>query len=147
MKALITKIAVLAIFGVSSSAFISKPGGEGFEIYLNNKVVVQNWGAEIKKVKNLQLSQASANDKLTVKYYHCGKAGNQRTVSIRNAKNQVLRSFRYPDTKSATAMEVPVTEILKLHDQTVNLYYSSSELTAAKLLLTINTGGTLAANK
>ena len=137
MKKIISKITVLSAITFMLSAFLPMPGGEGFEIYLNNKVLVQKFG-NFNQVNNIELSKISTSDKLTVKYYHCGKTGKNRIVSVRDNQNRVLKSFRYPDTTPVSAMEVPIGEILRLKGtNAMNLFYSSSELPAGRTLVTM----------
>ena len=76
-KKLIQATVILAISATTFS-FSSGAGGEGFEIYLNNKVVLQQFGNDMKVVKTLRLDQTNENDELSVRYHHCGKVGKKQ---------------------------------------------------------------------
>ena len=115
-------------------------GGEGFEVYLNNKLVMQSHGESINDVKTLDLKNSSPGDKLTVKYFHCGKIGKNRVVTLKNAANTVIKTFRYPDTQSNSFMEVPLKDI----HVPARLFYSSTELPKERALLVLNPAGTMA---
>ena len=72
MKSIISKTIMLVAIAVTLLSFTSNFGGEGFQISLNGKVVLQQYGKEMDIVKTLQLNSASANDQLTIRYHHCG---------------------------------------------------------------------------
>jgi hypothetical protein len=104
--------------------------------------MLQRFGNDMNAVQSLQLSQLSANDQLTVKYYHCGKAGKNRVITIRDMENKLLKEFRYGDaTTTSVGMAFQVKEILSLKNGnavSLKLYYTSSELPNGRLLVTIN---------
>ena len=68
---------VLFSFSVKTAGTISSYkanlGGEGFEVYLNDKLVLQQYGNDMDKIKNLQLDQSASNGQLAIRYYHCGR--------------------------------------------------------------------------
>jgi len=141
MKSIISKTMALVAICTTLFSFSTKPGGEGFEIYLNNKVVLQQYGGDMNTVKSLQLTQSSPADQLTIKYHHCGKVGKNRIVTIKDNQNKVLKEFRYADAATpVSAMAVNVKDILSLKKGSGNslkLYYSSSELPKGRMLVTI----------
>ncbi len=81
MKSTINKTVSLVAIAATLLSFTSNFGGEGFEISLNGKVVLQQFGKDMAVVKTLQLIAASPNDKLTIRYHHCGNVGKNR-ISI-----------------------------------------------------------------
>ena len=114
-------------------------GGEGFEVYVNNKLVLQQFGKEINTVKTVQLDQTASNGELAIRYFHCGQAGKSRVVTIKDEQNVVLKEWKFGDTKDAsTKLCCNVKDILALpklkSGKKVNLYYSSSELPKGRLL-------------
>lgn len=143
MKSMISKLMMLIAIGISVQSFSPKPGGEGFEIFLNNKVVVQRFGNQINTVNNLQLNPSAVNDKLTIKYHHCGRAGKNRTVTIKDGADNVLKVFRYADANSPVAeMTLPVKDILALKKRNgiYKLFYASTELPDGRMLATLHLG-------
>jgi len=126
-------------------SFTHKPGGEGFQIFLNNKLVLQHYGAPDKTVQSLQLDQTNINDQLTIKYHHCGKIGKNRTIMLKDDQNKILKEWHFADASDATnAMTCKVKDILELEKKagitTINLYYSSSELPTGRLLAAVTSG-------
>ena len=141
MKSIISKAMSLVAIAATLLSFSPKPGGEGFEISLNNKVLIQRFGNEMNNVSSLQLNPASSNDQLIIKYHHCGRVGKNRVITIRDGQNDLLKEFRYADVSTAVgAMSLPVKDILNLkkgNANTLKLYYSSTELPNGRLLTSI----------
>jgi hypothetical protein len=82
-------------------SFSTIHGGEGFEIYLNNKVVLQQFGSNMNNVKTLKLDQAVANDEISVRYHHCGRVGKNRTITIKDEQDKVLKQWKFSDVPDA----------------------------------------------
>ena len=114
-------------------------GGEGFEVYLNNKLVLQQFGKDLNTAKTIKFDQSASNGELAIKYHHCGQAGTSRVVSIRDEQNVVLKQWKFGDTQDAsTKLCCSMKDIFALpklkEGKTVNLYYSSTELPKGRLL-------------
>jgi hypothetical protein len=123
-------------------SFSSGTGGEGFEIYLNNKLLLQQYGSQMDAVKSLQLDQSSYNDQLTIRYHHCGKVGKNRSITIRDGGNKILKEWHFADVAGTdAAMSCKVKDILGLKKGngkiTLNLYYTSSELPKGRMLASV----------
>ena len=135
----------LIILGAAAFSFSVFPGGEGFEISLNDKVIVQRFGNDMNNVQTLQLNSAKANDKLIIKYYHCGRVGKNRVISFKDEQNNVIKEIHFDDVNNpVAAMSLLVKDIMSLKkgNTTLKLYYSSSELPKGRMLVTINTSRT-----
>ena len=131
----------ISAFCAIAFSFSTKPGGEGFEIYLNNKLVMQRFGNEMNKVQTLVLDPAAADAALTIKYHHCGKVGKNRYSTIKNDQDKILKEWRYTDvTYAYGAMDCKVKDIITLQKAgagQLRLYYASSELPNGRQLATI----------
>jgi len=143
MKSIISKTMLLVATAATLLSFTNK-GGEGFEILLNNKVVIRQFGKNLDAVQRLQLTQHSASDQLTVKYYHCGQVGKNRIITIKDEQNKTLKEWRFADATSSIASPVSmscyVKDILSLNkgkETVLKLYYASSELPKGRLLTNI----------
>jgi hypothetical protein len=147
MSTIITKanvfksLALIAVCAVLFS-FSSRPaGGEGFEIYLNNRLVLEKFGNNMNTVNTLNLEKANDDDVLSVRYHHCGRVGKSRTITIKDAQDKVLKEWKFDDvTDVASRISCKVKDILGLRkgkDNTLKLYYSSSELPKGRLLASI----------
>ena len=148
MKSVISKTIVGAVVCATLLSFSPAPGGEGFEIYLGNKLLTQQFGSKINEVKSLQIDQAAYNEQLIVKYYHCGRIGKHRVITIKDEQDKVLKEFRFADWPApVNEMSCKVKDIISLKKGSstiLKLYYSSSELPNGRLLASIVSGNALA---
>ena len=143
---LLSLSAMLFSFSVKTAEklFPSDFGGEGFEVYLNNKLVLQQFGDKMDNVKSIQLDQSASNGQLAIRYFHCGQPGKNRVVTIKDEQNVVLKEWRFGDTKDAAAkLCCNVKDILSLPKikagKKVNLFYTSSQLPKGRLLAVLTT--------
>ncbi|MGZ8515941.1 MAG: hypothetical protein ACXWWD_01260, partial [Chitinophagaceae bacterium] len=96
------------------------------------------------QVKLLNLEKAADNDQLSVRYHHCGRVGKSRIITIKDAQDKVLKEWKFTDVPDVAArMSCKVKDILGLRNgknNTLKLYYSSSELPKGRQLTSIVTG-------
>lgn len=146
MKKIISK--TLALIAVATVLFSFTPnfGGEGFEILVNGKIVLQKYGGDMDNVKFLELSKTSPKDKLSIRYYHCGKVGKNRMVTIKDGDNNTVKVFRFADVATPVGeMSCTVGDLISLKkgdNQVFKLYYSSSELPKGRQLASVILGNT-----
>ena len=119
-------------------------GGEGFEVYLNNKLILQQFGEKMNAVKTISLDQTESNGQLAIRYFHCGQPGKSRVITIKDEQNVVLKEWKFGDTKDASAkLCCNVKDILSLPKlkagKKVNLYYTSAQLPNGRLLAMLST--------
>jgi hypothetical protein len=147
MTQIIRKAKAMAMLGIIAALFsFTTGGGEGFEIYLNNRLLVQQFGNQMNNVKSIQLDNRFSNDQLVIKYHHCGHIGKNRNVTVRDEKNKILKEWKFADVAAASlaisdaSMVCKVKDILGLQKNNsgkLGLYYSSSELPKGRLLVSI----------
>ena len=146
MQLFISKtLALVAITATLMSFSANRPmsspaGGEGFEIFLNGKVVLQQFGKDLNNVKTLQLNSASAHDKLSIRYYHCGQVGKSRVITVKDAQGNLIKTWRYKDAERVGDMSCHVQDIMVLKkgkNNVFKLHYSSSELPQGRQLTSI----------
>lgn len=141
MKSVIGKKVTLITLAVTLFSFTGNFGGEGFEISLNGKMLLQQFGKKMDAIKTLQLNSASSGDQLSIRYYHCGKAGKNRIITIRDGQNKIVKEWRFKDTQNPVSeMSCPVKDLLSLkgRNQVLKLYYASSELPAGRQLAVVS---------
>lgn len=147
MRSIIAKTFSLLLISTALFSFSAKPGGEGFEVYLNNKLILQRFGNNMNAVQTIRLNEGSPNDELTIKYHHCGKVGKNRVLTVKDGQDKVLKEIRFADAADPSAsMNCRVKDIISLkkgNSSTFRLFYKSSELPAGRLLATIITGSTV----
>jgi hypothetical protein len=148
-KVNISRILLLGVFFTTLLSFSTKWGGEGFEIYLNNKLVLQQFGNQLNSIQTIQLDPGSADSRLSVKYFHCGRVGTNRSITIRDGQNRILKEWKFADVSTTAvsitdpSMTCKVSDILGLKKSNpgkLNLYYSSKELPKGRILAFINAG-------
>jgi len=147
MKSLLVKAVLLLTLTSTLNSFTAKPGGEGFEVLLDGKVVLQRYGNDLQTVKSISLDKKNTDGILTIRYYHCGRTGKNRTVTVRDASDKLLKTFRFADVaKPVSDMSIGVKELLGLKTQgSLKIFYSSSELPAGRQLVRISPASSLAA--
>jgi len=140
MKSIISRTLALLAICTTLFSFSPKPGAEGFEIYLDSKLLVQSYGSDMNTVQSLECNQSAANSRFIIKYYHCGKIGKNRIITIKDAQNKVLKEFNFRDAKTPTgviALDVKDVRNLKNGSSPLKLFYSSSELQGGRLLASV----------
>jgi hypothetical protein len=155
MQTNIKKLSVFTILmaGCLSLLSFSNPkGGDSFEIFLNHKLVLQQYLYGDRTVKSLVLTEANYNDKLSIKYSHCGVPGKQRTITLKDAQDRVVRQWTFANASGHnTAMTCSVKEIMDLQKTKGNislkLSYSSAELPKGHVLVSITKGSTSVATR
>lgn len=146
MKKHVFSCLMLAFFcGIFS--FSGKKGGDMFAIFLNGKQVHQQFVHADKSVKTLTFRSLQPSDKIEVLYSHCGHAGTNRVLAIRDAKNNLLKKFSFGDGETnMSRMGFYQKDVAAANEGKVSLFYSSTELPEGRLLATIvwNEGKVLA---
>lgn len=139
------------VFSMACLSFTMNPGGEGFQIFINNKLVLQQFGKDMNEVKTISIDPAVKEASLSVKYYHCGKPGSKRSLTIKNSNNKILKQWSFSDeSKTSTPMKCSMNEIFSLKNVTEDklyLYYSAAQLSQERLLVTIDHGKNRTAKK
>ena len=127
------KALLLVSFVSLASSFTASDGGEVFEIYLNNKLLVRQHITGSFSLQNLNLTEANANDKLVIYYNHCGMPGKARTIAIKDAAGNILRKYSFGDGANLKdGMTIPVKELLTLEKNhkgaQLAIHYTAKEL-------------------
>ncbi len=134
------------------SSFKAVRGGEGFEVYLNNKLVAQHFGKELTRQASLQLDPSFASQELKVIYHHCGQNGKNRQLVVRNEAKQVVHTWKFADgNKPASPMVIRLDELAAYKNAKSGLrwtlHYTSTELPAGRDLAILEKNSPLAVRK
>lgn len=124
---------------VSAIGFTNKPGGDVYEIHLNNKLLLKQFVHQPFSLKALSLANAKANDQLTIYYSHCGVTGKGRSITVKDDKGTTLKKWNFADAKGAsTGMTIAVKELLQLEKENgeapLTLTYAAQELPEGRTL-------------
>lgn len=137
MKTIKMKLIIASMITLLSSEMLSSfeiaPGGDSFTIYLNDKLLVQQYVHLKEKTKTVSLQQASADDVVRIHYSHCGKMGISRNLMLKD-QNKTLKAWKFEDAQDGDtgAMRISVGDIRKLQkasgNKTLMIVYSSEQL-------------------
>lgn len=122
-------------------AFSEGTGVDSFTIYLNEKLMLQQYATPEAKVKKLFLANGDANDVLRIHYNHCGKTGTKRSVALHDGEKEVIKTWHFADD-SAPVMQVKLKEVLtalrtNAEERDITLVYSSVEIPKGKALVAL----------
>lgn len=144
MKALLQQksimLLLLTIMMAGAFSFKSFAGGDAYEIYLNNKLVCRQQYKLSVGSKDLHLGKLNANDRLVIKYSHCGEIGKSRSIVVKDEKNNIIKEWKFTDTdNNQSVMSIPVKELLALttKDVSLKLCYSAKQLPEGRVLAAI----------
>ncbi len=139
-KSALVKTFTLIVLSLTVFTYASKAGGDRYEIYLNDKLITQQYVGKLAvDVSSLQLDKANYKDKLVIYYSHCGTAGKGRSIVLKDEQNKIVKEWKFADAAGTDAsMSIPVKDILGLqkNNATLKLYYFSSQYLPKGRMLT-----------
>jgi hypothetical protein len=135
----IAKGFILIMLTVFFQSFAKKPGGDYYRIFLNEKLVKEQFLTQVNSLTTLALNSTNLKDHLTIHFSHCGTAGKGRTIMLKDEKGKLVKEWKFADSKS-TGMQLPVKEILQVSGITSegSIYYASKEKPFGQLLTGLN---------
>jgi hypothetical protein len=138
LPSILRKAAALAIVCLSVFSIQAKAGGDYFKVYLNNKLIHEQYMTQPFSLKQLQLDKANINDQLVFHYSHCGQIGNGRKIAVKDAKGNVIKEWKFEDVSSKhSGMIVPVKEVLQLKQDDLQFVYTARELPKGQLMAAV----------
>ena len=136
MKKIITFSWVNSLIGVALCAlllsFSSRPGSHSFQVYLDSKLVIDQYVNSKMDAPKLLLDPSENYNQLIVKYNECGRTVTGRMITIKDDHNKVLKEWRFDGVtsgykESMTCQVKDITALLQKGSNTLKLYYSSKE--------------------
>ncbi len=132
LRTAVIRTFLLALVSMCLFTFAARAGGDSYEITLNNKVLIRQALYEPFDLKNLDLSEAKATDKIYIRFLQCnepGKVGKSRAISIRDTKGNIVKEWKFQDSdQKGNAMVISVGELLALQKNAADrlvVYYSA----------------------
>jgi hypothetical protein len=139
----------IALFTIASG--FSPFGAHAVKVYLDDKLVVDQYLNFKGNNPTLALDPAAKYDKLIVKYNECGRTVSDRKITAKDNNNKILKEWQFPGSSTGFegSMECSVKEIvaLKSKSNTVKLYYSSNDFPEGQAFLALTLGNTTTASK
>ena len=130
---------LLIAIGFSLSSFTSGWGGDSFSIRLNDKLLIEQRLYGDKTVHAISLKEAKPNDELKITFSHCGKAGKNKTLAVKNGNNKVLKQWSFTDHSATMTCKVQDITSLEKGSTSLQLVYTSVELPKGQVLASIVT--------
>jgi hypothetical protein len=142
---------LLAIALATIVSGFSPFGAHAVKVYLDDKLVVDQYLNFKGNNPTLALDPAAKYDKLIVKYSECGRTVSDRKITAKDNNNNVLKEWQFPGSSTGFegSMECSVKDIvaLKSKSNTVKLYYSSNDFREGQPFLALTIGNTTTASK
>jgi predicted molibdopterin-dependent oxidoreductase YjgC len=135
------KLFMLITLSLTAFSFTTKFGLDGYEVYLNNKLILKQYVNQPLSLRVLQLDKANEGDELHIKYKHCTKKGpgTGRSIVLKDEKGNTLKKWAFADaTDSDFNMTIAVKELLQLEKKNahheLSLHYTARELPKGEML-------------
>lgn len=138
--------AALAI--VSSAllySFTAPAGGDIVRVYLNDKLVMEQFGPDMRPGQTISIADARPEDRLAVFYSHCGQLGTNRTIAIRDEDNRLLKRWSFANNGKYMICPVKDLNALQRGKHTLRIYYAADELRSGKWVATLLPKGAVTA--
>jgi hypothetical protein len=134
-------IGLLAIL-ISFAAVSAKAGGDGYEIYLNNKLILKQYQGQNLSLTSLVLSESNVNDKIVICYTRCNvpdKSGKSRSITLKDNNGNVLKVWTFNNlAEDKGSMSIPVREILELQkksgEKPISIFYAAQDHAQTQIL-------------
>lgn len=133
-----TLFAVLATFILC--AFTPLPGGYSYEVYLNDRLVIQEHLYGRKEAPTVPLNTTAAQDELSIMFNDCNKVDTSRKISLKTEDDKTLKEWTFadsPDLKDHMDIKVSEITVFRKNHSTVKLMYSSKQVSDGVHLVNI----------
>ena len=116
-------------------------GGDHYRIFVNDRLVLEQFVTMPVEKKSLSLAAFSESDKMVIHYSHCGKVGKERVISVKDREGKILKQWKFPDSRQS-GMQLVIKDVMQAarKNSSAGLYYSSKELFPGLLLTNVNAG-------
>lgn len=138
------KVLVLLALCATLFSFSAYRGRDSFAIFLNDKLLLEQFVMPKEGVRTFELTRANYNDQLSIYYTHCGQPGKGRTIAIKDENNHTLKEWHFGDASHLkSSMSCKVGDILSLQKNNqgkLQLWYATKEFPAGHVLASIVVG-------
>ncbi len=140
----IVKQYMLAALCFIAFGFTTNAGLDSYEVFLNDKLILQNYVNKPLDLRKLQLHTASDQDELRIHYKHCTNkgVGTGRSITIKDQKGNILKKWEFADASgSRSAMVIPVKILRELENRSdgseLSLHYTAQENPKGEMLASL----------
>jgi hypothetical protein len=139
VQLLIGRMFAAVIFSVSLFSFSSPAGADHFQIYIDKKLVLDQFVHLSTGVKVINLQPANYQSQLDVYYNHCGEMGKARTIVLKDQQDKVIKTLKFKDGNKF--MSCSVSDFIDLKKKNnfprIYLYYAAEQMPEPRLLANI----------
>jgi hypothetical protein len=113
-------------------SFSTTPGAHNFQVYLDNKLMIDQYVNLKMNVPTLRVDPADNYSQLIVKYNECGRKVTGRKITVKDDQNNVLKDWTFEGASSGyeDAMTCKLKDVIAVKQNgsnTLKLFYSSKE--------------------
>ncbi len=138
------KLYMLAALCFITFGFTTNAGLDSYEVFLNEKLILQNYVNQPLDLRKLPLQAASDQDELLIHYKHCTNkgVGTGRSITIKDQKGNILKKWEFADASgSRSAMVIPVKILRELENRSggkeLSLHYAAQEHPKGEMLASL----------
>jgi hypothetical protein len=129
------KAVLVVAFCAMLSSFTTMPGAHGFQVYLDDKLVADQY-VRPGLIPNITVENQS---RIVVKYNECNRTVSGRVLTLKDEKGNTLKEWKFEGATSGfkDPMSCSIKEISAFRQKNVKLYYSSTDFPAGQLVPTL----------
>ncbi|ASZ09689.1 hypothetical protein KTO58_27545 [Chitinophaga pendula] len=141
-KHLLTACTVIFTVCITLMSFSARAGLDSYEIYINKKMILQQYVNQPLQFDQLQLHNASPQDQLIIHYRHCHepRTGTNRSITVRDEKGAVLKQWKFKD--GASGMTIPIGELQQLEKSyagnDLHIFYTADQMLRPYMLVALH---------
>jgi len=143
-KQALMKLFMLVTLCFIAFGFTARTGLDGYEIYLNDKLILKQFVNQPLSLRKLRLDKADQSDQLRIHYRHCTPkgVGTGRSIAIKDQQGKTLKKWEFADSgDSDVGMVIPVKALVQLEKhhsgQDLRLYYAAHEHPEGEMLASV----------
>lgn len=139
---------IVALCAVLSS--FALPGAHSFQVYLDNKLVVDQYITRNVTIPNVAIDPTDNNNDIIIKYSECGRTVSGRVITVKDEQDKILKEWSFDGTTSAykDPMTIKVKDVVALKSKgTLKLFYSSNDFKEGQEFVSLIIGKNVTASK
>jgi len=127
------------------SAFAPMPGAHSFQVYLDDKIVADQYMKASHIAPKIIIDPAENHKQLVLKYSECGRTVSGRVISIKDNNDKLLKEWKFDGTTKAfeDPMTFNIKDLVALKQKssnTLKLYYASADFPGGQHVVTLVLG-------
>ena len=126
-------------------SFAPMPGAHNFQVYLDDKMVIDQYAHLAKEAAVLSVDPQSDAKEITVRYNECGRTVSGRHIILKDENGKLVKDWSFPGSSTGleNPMSIKVKDVVALKqngNKLLKLYYTSDQFTAGQQVVAIKFG-------